>query len=102
MQPLVPVLRADFAVNETCRFVEEPPFELGISAFGGLGDREVTREDLEGWQAYTRGRFRLRMLPGDHFFPPVTRPPIVEAVARDHPDRTPSSPPPAAAQPSRG
>jgi medium-chain acyl-[acyl-carrier-protein] hydrolase len=101
MKLLVPVLRADFAVNETYAFVEEPPFEIGISAFGGLADVEVTREDIECWQVHTRGRFRLRMLPGDHFFLHGTRPLIAEAVARDlaelpHPPRLQ-----AAAQPIR-
>jgi medium-chain acyl-[acyl-carrier-protein] hydrolase len=83
MRLLVPLLRADFAVNETYHFVEEPPFELGISAFGGLADAEVTREDLAAWQQHTRGRFRLRMLPGDHFFLLSARDLILEALARD-------------------
>ena len=43
-------------------------FDFGISAFGGLGDEDVTRDDVAAWQEHTRGRFRLRMLPGDHFF----------------------------------
>ena len=82
MKLLLPVLRADFAVNETYEFTEEPPFDFGISAFGGLGDEEVTKDDLELWKLHTRGRFRVRMLPGDHFVRPATTDLITEAVAR--------------------
>jgi medium-chain acyl-[acyl-carrier-protein] hydrolase len=83
MRLLSPILRADFAVNETYEFTLEEPFDLGISAFGGLGDADITREDLTGWQDHTRGRFRLRMLPGDHFFLHSARDMILEATARD-------------------
>jgi medium-chain acyl-[acyl-carrier-protein] hydrolase len=83
MKLLLPVLRADFAVNETYDFTEEPPFDFGISAFGGLGDEEVTKDDLELWKLHTRGRFRVRMLPGDHFFLHATKDLITEAIARD-------------------
>jgi len=83
MRLLGPVLRADFAVNETYAYVAGEPLDLGISAFGGLGDEEVTREDLAQWSDHTRGPFRLRMLPGDHFFLHSGRDLITESVARD-------------------
>jgi medium-chain acyl-[acyl-carrier-protein] hydrolase len=83
MRLLLPILRADFAVNETYDYTEEAPFDFGISAFGGLGDQEVTREDVEAWRQQTRGRFRMRMLPGDHFFIHSGKDLILEAVSRD-------------------
>lgn len=83
MRLLIPLLRADFAVNETYAYTEEEPFDFGISAFGGLGDEEVTREDVEAWRKQTRGRFRMRMLPGDHFFIHGSKDLILEAVSRD-------------------
>ena len=83
MKLLLPILRADFAVNETHVFTAEEPFDFALSAFGGLGDEDVTREDLEAWRLHTRGRFRARMLPGDHFFVHSARDLILEAVARD-------------------
>lgn len=83
MKLLIPVLRADFAVNETYVYTEEQPFDFGISAFGGLGDKEVTRDDAAGWKEHTRGRFRLRMLPGDHFFIHGSKDMVLEAAARD-------------------
>jgi len=83
MRLLIPVLRADFAVNETYVYTEQEPFGFGISAFGGLGDKEVTREEVAAWKEHTTGRFRLRMLPGDHFFIHGNRDMVLEALARD-------------------
>jgi medium-chain acyl-[acyl-carrier-protein] hydrolase len=83
MKLLLPILRADFSVNETYVYTEEEPLDFPISAFGGLGDEEITREDVEAWRQHTRGRFRMRMLPGDHFFIHGTKELILEAVARD-------------------
>jgi medium-chain acyl-[acyl-carrier-protein] hydrolase len=83
MRLLVPVLRADFAVNETYVYQPGEPLEMSISVFGGLADAEVTRDDLEGWREQTRGVFRLRMLPGDHFFLHGARDLLTESVARD-------------------
>jgi medium-chain acyl-[acyl-carrier-protein] hydrolase len=83
MKLLIPVLRADFAVNETYAYTTEEPFEMGLSCFGGLGDKEVSRDDCALWKDQTRGRFRLRMLPGDHFFVHSAKDMILESVARD-------------------
>lgn len=83
MRLLLPILRADFSINENYAFVPGDPLEMGISAFGGLGDEEVTREDLAAWAQHTRGRFRQRMLPGDHFFLQGAKDLVTEALARD-------------------
>jgi medium-chain acyl-[acyl-carrier-protein] hydrolase len=83
MRLLIPLLRADFSVNETYAYTEEKPFDFGVSAFGGLSDEEVTREDVEAWRTHTQGRFRMRMLPGDHFFLHGSKDLVLEAVSRD-------------------
>ena len=43
----------------------------------------MTREDCDAWRQHSKGRFRLRMLPGDHFFLHSAKDLITEAVARD-------------------
>jgi surfactin synthase thioesterase subunit len=83
MRLLLPILRADFGVNETYTFTAEEPLEAGISAFGGLGDEDVNREDVEAWKEHTRGRFRARMLPGDHFFINSAKDLVLESISRD-------------------
>jgi medium-chain acyl-[acyl-carrier-protein] hydrolase len=83
MQMMIPLLRADFEVNETYEFEPGEPLACSISALGGLGDEEVTREHLEGWRRHTRGGFSLRMFPGDHFYLEAHRQPLLQAVAQD-------------------
>lgn len=68
MQILGPVLRADFAICESYEYSIEPPLDCPITAFGGLNDREVSRQELDLWREQTSAAFSLRMLPGDHFF----------------------------------
>jgi medium-chain acyl-[acyl-carrier-protein] hydrolase len=68
MQVLLPILRADFAVCETYAHEPDEPLDCPITAFGGLEDETARREDMEGWAVHTRAGFRLRMLPGNHFF----------------------------------
>jgi medium-chain acyl-[acyl-carrier-protein] hydrolase len=65
---LLPVVRADLAAFETYRYVEEPPLDCPLVAYGGLDDAWVRRDRLEGWERHTSASFRLRMFPGEHFF----------------------------------
>lgn len=68
MQLLIPMLRADFEVNETYSYEPEPPLEIPISAYGGLTDNDVSRELLEAWREQTASEFKLQMFAGGHFF----------------------------------
>jgi surfactin synthase thioesterase subunit len=83
MGVLLPILRADFSVCETYEYSPDVPLDCPITAFGGLQDRAVTREDLQSWREQTRGAFRLRMIPGDHFFVNSARPLVIGSVAQD-------------------
>lgn len=64
----VPILRADFSLEETYEFRPDPPLECPFTVFGGLSDTAVREEDLRAWSALTSGPFALHMLEGDHFF----------------------------------
>lgn len=68
MELLGPLLRADFALNET--YVEPPgePLACPITAFGGDADPDVTVDDLRLWAERTTGPFQLHVYHGDHFF----------------------------------
>ena len=65
---LLPILRADLAINETYRYKSEAPLDCSISAFGGLQDRKVSCHELELWREHTNSNFSLQMFSGDHFF----------------------------------
>ncbi len=83
MRMLLPVLRADFAVNETYTYTDEQPLDTPISAFGGVEDRRVNADGIEAWAAQTCGSFKLRMLPGDHFFIHTAQSQLLQAIAED-------------------
>jgi medium-chain acyl-[acyl-carrier-protein] hydrolase len=50
---MTPVLRADFAISETYEYVRERSLECDLTAFGGVGDIEITRKHLEAWRMQT-------------------------------------------------
>jgi medium-chain acyl-[acyl-carrier-protein] hydrolase len=83
LQFMLPVLRADFEVNETYEYTPAEPFSCPITALGGLQDKEVKRSDLEGWQEQTSGSFVLRMFPGDHFFLNAYQPLFLRSLSYD-------------------
>jgi len=82
MELMMPLLRADFEINDTYR-IERVEARLGcpVTAVGGLADHDVAREHLEPWRELTRGRFRLRMIPGGHFFLHEQRETLLQAIA---------------------
>lgn len=82
MQLMVPLLRADFSVCETYQYESEPPLNIPITVFGGLGDVEVSRERLEPWQLLTTASFSLHMFPGDHFFIHTSQKEIISSVIK--------------------
>jgi len=68
MEMYLPILRADFAVDETYVYSEDNPLDCPISAFGGSEDKEANREELDAWRQHTLSSFTLQMFQGDHFF----------------------------------
>jgi surfactin synthase thioesterase subunit len=68
MEVFLPLLRSDMRLYETYVYDHEAPLDCPISAFGGLEDEEVSREDLAAWHDQTRNKFHIQMFPGDHFF----------------------------------
>jgi medium-chain acyl-[acyl-carrier-protein] hydrolase len=68
MHLMLPLLRADFEVVETYVYSRGPALGCPITAFGGLEDKEVSREEVQAWREQTADSFSLKMLPGGHFF----------------------------------
>ena len=80
---LLPTLRSDFELCQTYSYTEEPPFSFPITAFGGLNDKFVPREEMERWREQTTGSFQLRMFPGDHFFLHSSQALLLQMLSRD-------------------
>jgi medium-chain acyl-[acyl-carrier-protein] hydrolase len=68
MALMTPILRADFELIETYRYYSEAPLECSITAYGGVEDSEVPRDDILPWEEHTESGFAIHMIPGDHFF----------------------------------
>lgn len=68
LQLMMPILRADFSVCQTYEYTTEPPLDAGITAYGGVKDTDVSREQLEAWGEQSSAPLVLHMLEGDHFF----------------------------------
>ena len=83
MEVFRPILRADIAMSETYRYLDEPLLGCPISSFGGVQDPSTTLEELDAWRVQTSGAFKLRMFPGAHFFINTARDDLLRAVAED-------------------
>jgi medium-chain acyl-[acyl-carrier-protein] hydrolase len=83
MRMFLPIVRADLTMIETYAYVPDVPLACPISAFGGLEDGAVTRDDLAAWGDHTSGSFTLRMVAGGHFFLQSDRPRLLAALSAD-------------------
>lgn len=79
-QLMLPIVRADFELDETYNYRQEPPLDVPLSAYGGIDDPDVSRERLEAWCQQTTTSFELRMFPGDHFFIHTSPALLLEAI----------------------
>lgn len=70
MNFFVPMLRADFTLDETYAPKECFPLHCPIAAWGGETDTEALREEIALWKSYTymEAAFALKLFPGGHFF----------------------------------
>jgi len=83
MQLIVPMLRADFEMNETYFYEPEPPLDCPISAYGGVNDRDVSRENLAAWQEQTLADFSIQMFAGGHFFIQTEQPVVLQTLSHE-------------------
>jgi medium-chain acyl-[acyl-carrier-protein] hydrolase len=68
MELLVPVLRADFEINETYEYHADTPLSCPIAAYRGAHDPNTGYEETAAWGEHTSATFTVRTIPGDHFF----------------------------------
>lgn len=65
---MLPILRADLAVNENHSVRDEPPLDVSILALGGSEDPHVTQTELELWRKRTTRDFACAQFQGGHFY----------------------------------
>jgi pyochelin biosynthetic protein PchC len=65
---LLPALRADYRLVDDYRGGHRPPLDCPVYGYTGADDPEVAPEQMRGWADLTHDAFRLRVLPGGHFY----------------------------------
>lgn len=83
LELMLPCLRGDFAAFETYEYRADAPLDIPISAFGGDQDGYVRTHEVAGWREQTTSRFRMRVIPGNHFFMQSGRDQVIAAVVDD-------------------
>lgn len=65
---LLPLIQADFAVNETYRYHEEKTLPVPLTVYQGTDDMRVSAVEAHAWESQSTGPFRVKYLTGGHFF----------------------------------
>ncbi|MGW3011282.1 thioesterase II family protein [Streptomyces sp. NPDC001219] len=65
---VMPYIRADFRMLASYAPPKRAPLSSAVTAVIGDADPRVTADQASAWQEATRGPFRMRTLPGDHFY----------------------------------
>lgn len=65
---VLPAVRADFQLVDDYPPGHRPPLDCPVYGWVGDDDPEVSPEQMRGWADTTNAVFRLRVLPGGHFY----------------------------------
>jgi medium-chain acyl-[acyl-carrier-protein] hydrolase len=65
---LMPIIRADFAVNDTYTYIYEKPLDIIMCLYGGSNDPEASIIDIKSWKDLTTNECLISVFDGDHFF----------------------------------
>ena len=68
MRLFTPLIRADFALSETYRFVAAPKERTKAVLFWGRDDADVPRESMLEWQRHFSQEIELHTFDGPHLF----------------------------------
>jgi len=78
---LLPTMRADLALAETCSVAGER-VACPITVFGGAEDA-IDVHSLKAWRGFTGAAFRLRLFAGGHFYLTEAGATLADEMARD-------------------
>ena len=81
LELVLPILRADFSINDREPHLEQPPFACPITALRGVDDDQVSEDRLAAWRTHTNGPFAQYTFPGDHFYLMPGRAALLEVLS---------------------
>jgi surfactin synthase thioesterase subunit len=82
LAPTLATLCADLNAFATYRPASAEPLPCPLIALGGVDD-EITEAELSAWRDCTSGPFRLRLLPGGHFYLREERDALLDIIIDD-------------------
>jgi medium-chain acyl-[acyl-carrier-protein] hydrolase len=82
MEVFLPMIRADFIMDEKYLSNPDDTVDFPIHAFAGDKDEMVTRDEIEAWRQYTTGKFSIKTFQGDHFFCKSAQSLLLNSIAR--------------------
>ncbi|MDT0616049.1 thioesterase II family protein, partial [Streptomyces lancefieldiae] len=65
---VLPAVCADYHLVDDYSGGHRPLLDCPVYGYAGEDDSQVTPEQMRRWAELTRGSFRLRVLPGGHFY----------------------------------
>lgn len=68
MKIFLPMLRADFMIDETYQRKDVIKIDVPILGLMGTEDKELKLEELKKWEEYTTKDFKYRYIEGGHMF----------------------------------
>ncbi len=83
MQLIMPMLRADFEMNETYSYEPGSQLKCPISVYGGVHDKDVTQEKLAAWRELTSADSSIQMFAGGHFFLQTEQPVVLQSLSHE-------------------
>lgn len=80
LRRLLPCIRADLQVSETCSIDYADRLTAPVHAFAGADDQLATPAMVRAWDGVTTGDFRFHIFPGGHFFTLTSARDVVDTV----------------------
>lgn len=83
LQALLPAIAGDFRIVQHYTYHKDAPLTCPVSAFCGMQDEVVSREEVAAWHQHTSGAFTLQTFAGNHMFFETERQSLLQAISRD-------------------
>lgn len=80
MELALPMLRADFNLAETYRYLKQQRFPVNITIFCGQDDQDVCLKDAMAWRVLFTGEDSLHLIHGNHFYVDKTPKPVIQVI----------------------
>lgn len=65
---VLPAVRADYRLTDDYSGGRKPPLHCPVYGYAGDDDSELRPEQMRGWADMTHSTFRLKVMPGGHFY----------------------------------